>query len=132
MSGHGHEIKPTVTMCCWIWAALMALLVLTYVVGMYVDAGAGNFAIAFAIAMTKATIIILFFMHIYYSSPLVRMWAGSGFFFLLILIGLTLCDVRTRDLHYETDVPEYPAPAEDAPARHEGDPSGNPMPAHGK
>ena len=106
MSGHG-EIKPTVAMCWWIWGALLALLLLTFYVGERVDAGKWNFVIAFSIAMTKALLIILFFMHIYYSHPLIRLVAASGFFFLLILIFFTVCDFRKRDEKFEPDVPEH-------------------------
>ncbi len=126
MSGHG-EVKPTVVVCCWIWVVLMALLIVTYLVGEYVNAGAGNFAIAFAIAMTKATIIMLFFMHVYYTTPLIRLVAGSGFFFLAILIGLTLCDFKSRDFFEpDQDVAAEVAPIADAPARTAENPEGKP------
>lgn len=73
--------KPSVTFCVVIWAALLALLLLTYGVGTRLDLGPWNFAVAFAIALTKASLIILFFMHIYYSQPLVRLVASTAFSF---------------------------------------------------
>jgi cytochrome c oxidase subunit IV len=119
MSGHG-EVKPTVAMCLWIWAALLVLLLVTFIVGDKVNAGKLNFVIAFSIAMTKALLIILFFMHIYYSHPLIRLIAASGFFFLVILIFFTLCDFDTRDYRLEPDAPEHPIAAshETTPAAH--------------
>ncbi len=107
MSAHGGEIKPTVGMCWAIWLVLLGLLLLTFYVGEEVDAGDWNFVIAFTIAMTKALLIILFFMHIYYTHPLIRLVAASGFFFLAILIGLTLVDFDSRNKEIERDAPEY-------------------------
>ena len=79
-----------------VWLALLLLLVLTFLAGDLLDVGRWNFVIALAIAATKATLIGLFFMHIYYSPPLTRLVAVSGLFFLSILLGLALCDYATR------------------------------------
>ncbi len=79
-----------------VWLALLLLLVLTFLAGDLLDVGRWNFVIALAIAAAKATLIGLFFMHIYYSPPLTRLVAVSGLFFLSILLGLALCDYATR------------------------------------
>jgi cytochrome c oxidase subunit IV len=78
-----------------IWALLMALLGLTVVMG-EVPLGAWNFFISFAIAMVKAVLIVLFFMHIRYSPGLTRVVACAGVFFLAIMLGLTFADYMTR------------------------------------
>ncbi|HEX4652616.1 MAG TPA: cytochrome C oxidase subunit IV family protein [Candidatus Udaeobacter sp.] len=75
--------------------ALLGLLALTWTVG-YVDLGPFNLIIALAIAMTKAILIALFFMHIRGSSPLLHFAAVAGVIWLLILISLTLSDYFTR------------------------------------
>jgi cytochrome c oxidase subunit 4 len=44
----------------------------------------------------KATLVVLFFMHVKFTNRLTQLAAASGFAWLLILIGLTLSDVLTR------------------------------------
>jgi cytochrome c oxidase subunit 4 len=62
----------------------------------YVDLGVFNPILALAIACTKATIVILFFMHVYYQSRLIKMTVGAGFFTFLVLIIMTLSDYMSR------------------------------------
>ena len=76
-------------------AWLMLLLVLT-VAAAQRDLGAANIPIALAIAVAKAILIVLFFMHVRYGSPLVRLFAAGGFFWLLIMLGFILADVQAR------------------------------------
>jgi cytochrome c oxidase subunit 4 len=52
--------------------------------------------VALAIACTKAVIVILFFMHVFYQSKLVKMTVAAGFFTFLILITMTLTDYISR------------------------------------
>ena len=61
-----------------------------------VDLGRWNTIAAFTIATVKAVIVILYFMHVRYSSGLTKVFALAGFFWLAILIGLSLCDFLTR------------------------------------
>jgi cytochrome c oxidase subunit 4 len=56
-----------------------------------------NTLVALAIAVSKASLVVLFFMHVRYSSHLIRVAVVAGLFWLAILIGLTLSDVFTRD-----------------------------------
>ena len=78
-----------------VFAALMALLVVT-VGAAQIDFGPLNIAIALTIAIIKAVMIILYFMHVRYSSRLVWLFAGAGFFWLVIMIGITFADYLTR------------------------------------
>jgi len=78
-----------------IFAALMVLTVTTVAVA-YVPLGAFNFPVAISIAITKATLVILFFMHAKYSSRLTKLFVGTAFFFLAILLGLSLTDYLSR------------------------------------
>jgi cytochrome c oxidase subunit 4 len=75
-----------------------ALLVLTATtVGVsYIDLGPLNPVIALAIAVLKMTLVILFFMHVKYSSRLTKLTVGAGFFTFLVLVGMTLADYFTR------------------------------------
>ena len=79
-----------------IFGALLALLALTWGLG-YVDLGEWNLPIALAISIAKAVLIMLFFMHVKYSSRLVQLVACAGFFWLLILLVMAMSDYRSRN-----------------------------------
>ncbi len=78
-----------------VFAALVILAVATTAIS-YLNLGVFNTVIAMTIAVTKAVLVILFFMHVRYSNRLVWVFAGAGFFWLVIMIGLTMSDVLTR------------------------------------
>jgi hypothetical protein len=61
--------------------------------------GVLNFPVAIGIAITKATLVVLFFMHAKYSSKLTKLFVGTAFFFLSILLGLTMTDYLSRGLN---------------------------------
>jgi cytochrome c oxidase subunit 4 len=90
------DAHPTVRTYLVVFAALLLLLVATVAVA-EIDLGPFNFSLAVAIASMKALLILLYFMHVRYSTPLVWLVAGAGFFWLAILVGLTLSDYFTRD-----------------------------------
>ena len=79
-----------------IFGALIVLTFLTVAVAK-VDMGRWNVVAALAIAVTKATLVILYFMHIKYSKRLTQVVVTAGFLWLLLLLGLTLSDFLTRD-----------------------------------
>ena len=91
MSGH---VAPK-SMYVGIWLALVVGTVLTYLAAM-VDLGVLNNVVMLAIACTKAALVILFFMHVRWSTRLTWVVAASGFFWLLIMFGLTMQDYLTR------------------------------------
>ena len=78
-----------------IFAALLVGTGLTVWVA-FIDLGALNNVLMLAIAITKALLVILFFMHVRWSTRLTWVVAASGFFWLLILFGLTMQDYLTR------------------------------------
>ena len=80
-----------------IFGMLMVLTALT-VFAAFNDLGVLNFPVAIGIAITKATLVILFFMHAKYSSKLTQLFVGMSFFFLLIMFTLTLTDYLSRGL----------------------------------
>jgi cytochrome c oxidase subunit 4 len=77
------------------WGALMLLLALTTGVA-FVSLGTLNLFVALAIAVTKALLVLLVFMELKASAGLVRVFAAAGFFWLLIMIGLTSADYTHR------------------------------------
>jgi cytochrome c oxidase subunit 4 len=62
----------------------------------FVNLGILNPIIALAIACTKAVIVILFFMHVYFQSNLIKMTVGAGFFTFLALVTMALSDYMSR------------------------------------
>ena len=80
-----------------IFALLMGLTIVT-VLAAFTHLGILNFPVAIGIAITKATLVVLFFMHAKYSSQLTKLFVGMSFFFLLILFALTLTDYLSRGL----------------------------------
>jgi cytochrome c oxidase subunit 4 len=76
----------------------LALAVLTVVTVQAAgrDFGAFNTVIALGIAAVKATLVILFFMHVRYSPRLTTLVLFSGFVFLAILILITFADYLSR------------------------------------
>lgn len=80
-----------------IFAALMVLTIVT-VFAARIDFGneAVNTSIALAIAVAKAVLVILYFMHVRYSPRLTWVVIAGGFLWLFIMIALTLSDYLTR------------------------------------
>ena len=93
MSGHVSPKSVYYT----IFGALMVFTIITVEVATH-NFGLLNFPIAIGIAITKATLVILFFMHAKYSSTLTKLFVGTAFFFLAILLGLTMTDYLSRGL----------------------------------
>ena len=91
MSGH---ISPKSTYYL-IFGALMVFTIITVGVA-FINLGAFNFPVALGIAMTKATLVILYFMHVRWATRLTWVVAASGFVWLLILFGITMSDYLTR------------------------------------
>jgi len=79
-----------------IWLALLVGTALT-VGAAYVDLGPFNVVVALAIASIKATLVVLFFMHVKYThEKLTKMVIATAIFFFLILLALSMADYGTR------------------------------------
>ncbi len=93
-----EEETPHVLSYGQLGAVLAALLVLTIVtVGIsYVHLGFLNVPVALAIACTKVTFVLLFFMHLKYEGPIIVISFLSTVAFLMIMIGFTFWDVAFR------------------------------------
>ena len=78
-----------------VFAALIVGTGLT-VLAAEIDLGALNNVVMLAIACTKAALVILFFMHVRWSTRLTWVVVASGFFWLLILFALTMTDYMSR------------------------------------
>jgi cytochrome c oxidase subunit 4 len=91
MSGHIVPVRTYIG----VFLALLVLTALTTGVA-FIDLGTMNTVVALAIAVTKMLLVVLFFMHIRYSSGLTRVVILTGFFFLALLLSFTLADMFTR------------------------------------
>jgi cytochrome c oxidase subunit IV len=78
-----------------VFGALLLLTFVTTAVGM-MDLGRLNVVVALVIAVIKAMLVVLFFMHIYWSTKLTRVVVVSGLAWLALLLWLTLTDVLSR------------------------------------
>jgi cytochrome c oxidase subunit IV len=92
-------------------AVLTALLVGTIltVQAAKVDLGRMNIVVALGIATIKMTLVILFFMHGKYSARRTKLVIVAGFFWLAIMLGLTLADYSTR--HAEPSTSQLSEPS---------------------
>ncbi len=78
-----------------VFGTLLFFTLVTVLVA-FVDLKWANPVIALGIAVFKAVIVILFFMHAKYQSRLIKMTIGSGFFVFLVLIVMTMSDYMSR------------------------------------
>jgi cytochrome c oxidase subunit 4 len=77
-------------------AALLCLTVVTALVS-FKDLGAWSGAVAILIATIKASLVVLFFMHIFYErQAMVYVWLCAGLFWFVILLMLSMTDYGTR------------------------------------
>jgi cytochrome c oxidase subunit 4 len=90
---HPHVVPVSTYLV--IYGCLMGLLLLT-VGAALIDLGPFQFATAMAIAVMKAVLIVLVFMHVRYSDRLTWIFSGASFLWLFLLIAFTLGDYLTR------------------------------------
>jgi cytochrome c oxidase subunit 4 len=88
-----HIVSPKV------YAVIFGILLLgtaLTVWAAFTEMGWLNPVVAIAIACVKATLVILYFMHIRYSSTLMKLTVCAGFFTFMILIGMVMTDYISR------------------------------------
>jgi cytochrome c oxidase subunit 4 len=78
-----------------VFAALLVLTAVTIGVA-FLDLGRFNTFFALGIAICKAVLVILFFMHVRYSHRLIWVYVAVGVFWLLLLLSLSMSDYLTR------------------------------------
>jgi len=97
MSDHAHSTVHVLPLKVYyaVFATLMVLTGVTVAVA-YVDLGAMNAVVALVIACFKAMIVVLYFMHVKYSTRLIKLTVIAGVYWMVILLALTLNDYLTR------------------------------------
>ena len=93
MSEKGHVLPLRVYYA--VFLALLAGTALTTWVAT-IDLGRLSDTVALAIAGTKAVLVILYFMHVRYSSKLIWVFSIAGFVWLVLFFVLILADYETR------------------------------------
>ena len=80
------------------WIIIIALMVglIITVIAAFIPLGEFNMIVAMLIASVKALLVILYFMHVKYASPLVKIFVIAGFVWFFIALGLTFTDYLTR------------------------------------
>ena len=92
---HGqHHVVPT-RIYYAIFAGLMLLTSITVAIA-YIDLGPWNTVAAVVIACFKAMIVVLYFMHVKYSTRLIKLTVIAGLYWMGIIFALTLGDYLTR------------------------------------
>jgi cytochrome c oxidase subunit 4 len=79
-----------------VWLCLIILTAATVYVAS-LDLGFLNLAVGLGIAITKASLVVVYFMGVRHNTPLTKVVVVAGFFWLLILFGLGMSDYLTRD-----------------------------------
>ena len=92
MSAHIVSVKVYLT----IFLILIGGTILTMIAAQADFPGPLNAIVAMTIAVFKATAVVLYFMHVRYSSRLVWLVIGSALFWLAIMFALTISDYWTR------------------------------------
>ena len=134
-AGPGHHIAP-VSLYITIFVLLMVLTLATWGVT-FVHLGMFNLPVALAIAVVKATLVIMFFMHVYWSPKIIKVTVGMSIFFLLIMLMMVMSDYLSRGYFGMPPFPNATAtgtesvgndhPAREVPAEHG---AGEAAPAH--
>ena len=120
-ASHGAHEQHGIKRYVIIWLILLVFTVLTVITGRFMDLGGFNIWLAMAIALTKATLVVLFFMHLYDEGGVNRMVFVVSLIFVAVLILGTFGDLMTRNpmtLPNEGPV----GPIQSAPAGTEGAP----------
>lgn len=89
------EARASIRTYLIVYVLLLGLMGLTTGLA-YVDLTRWSATVAMAIAGGKAVLVLLYFMHLRYSSRMSWVFAGLGLYFVGILILMTMNDVRTR------------------------------------
>lgn len=95
-SGHArhHVVPPKVYLV--IFGALMVLTAITVWAAFVGLADPWDDVVALSIAVTKATLVVLFFMHVKYSNRMTQLTVIAAIIFLVILLGITVTDFWAR------------------------------------
>src|SRR4051812_33542700 len=91
-------MKPAASLKTLTTVYLSLLLFFALTTGLaYLDLGPWNTITAVLIAAAKMMLVVIFFMEVRHDRPLPRVFVGTGLFWFLILVSLTLSDYWPRN-----------------------------------
>jgi cytochrome c oxidase subunit 4 len=93
-SSGSHHVVPIGAYIAVFLALMVFTAVTVWAAGQ--DFGAYNTAVAVGIAVAKATLVVLIFMHVKWGTKLTQLYVVAGVVFLLILIAITMSDYISR------------------------------------
>ena len=112
---HDHSLKPHL----FNLLALFFLTTLTWFSAAFLKFGEPwDNLIALAIALTKATLVIMIFMHVKEASKLIKVCAFGGFFWIFLFFAYLVGDIVTRPGHTVFEVLRVYRPANNQHGRH--------------
>jgi cytochrome c oxidase subunit 4 len=94
LSAHTSHIVP-VRVYIGVFLALFILTIVTTWIA-FQDLGRFNLLVALGIAIFKASLVVLFFMHVKYSTTLTKAVVVSGIVFFMVMVFFTMSDLLTR------------------------------------
>jgi cytochrome c oxidase subunit 4 len=89
-----HSV-PSVRTYVLVWLTLTVMTFVTYYVAQ-IEMHEWNIVVALLIAFFKMMLVIIFFMNVKAESPLTKLFAFAGFFWMILLLGQTLLDYISR------------------------------------
>ena len=89
-----HSI-PSVRTYVLVWLTLTIMTFVTFYIST-IDLGEWNIVVALLIAFFKMMLVILFFMNVKADSALTKLFAGAGFFWMILLLGQFYIDYVSR------------------------------------
>ena len=95
MSNAGHSVVA-IKVYLGVFAALLVGTALTVWVALF-DLGPLSTVVALGIAVTKATLVVLYFMHVRYATRLTTLVVIAAALWLMVLLGFTMSDFASRD-----------------------------------
>ena len=99
MSNHEHHVTPLSTYLI-VFSSLLALTGITVFSAQF-DFGWFNIVLALMIASFKSSLVLLFFMHLYYDNKINLAFILASVVFLAIFIGITMVDTSFRSTLYD-------------------------------
>ncbi|HLK20175.1 MAG TPA: cytochrome C oxidase subunit IV family protein [Bryobacteraceae bacterium] len=89
-----HQV-PSVRTYVLVWLTLTIMTIVTYYVSK-IEMGEWNIVVALLIAFFKMMLVVLIFMNVKAESPLTKLFAAAGFFWLILLLGQVAIDYISR------------------------------------
>ncbi|MBZ0273263.1 cytochrome C oxidase subunit IV family protein, partial [bacterium] len=102
---HHPHISPLKTYLT-VYFALLGLTIVTVIVS-YLNLGAVGLAAALVVAIVKATVVGMYFMHLKYDDRFNTIIVFASILFILLFFGLTFADLQSRGMISEEEDNHY-------------------------